>query len=49
MIYYYFLAGFWLVFGWFLAGFCLAFDLDFDLGFDLEEASPPPREKRFPG
>jgi len=30
------------------------FDFDFcrcvfDLGFDLEEASPPPRQKRFPG
>jgi len=30
----------------------LAFDFcrcGFDLGFDLEEASPPPRQKRFPG
>jgi len=25
------------------------FAFDFDLGFDLEEASLPPRQKRFPG
>jgi len=27
----------------------LLFAFDFDLGFDLEEASLPPRQKRFPG
>ncbi|WP_082691662.1 hypothetical protein [Duffyella gerundensis] len=45
--------GFWLLaFGfWLLAfSFLRVFHLfDFDLGFDLEEASLPPRQKRFPG